>query len=176
VPQPTQESVPAGAKAPTDNHGDTARYGFEDGTTQGWAIDKGALAPTTEASFKGRGALSAALDLDKDKGDMCFLSNKTVDAASSPLVFHLKPPSACPGLTAKVFIQDPAWKWTDAGVTPLKAGVWNTLSFKNAPAPRDEPCRRVGVCFECDRPFKGKVLLDSIEVPVKIVPSPTPVF
>jgi hypothetical protein len=106
-----------------------ARFDFEDGTTQGWAVSWGnTLAVSNESGTSYSGARGLALDVTGTGYPAAGVrTGLNGVGAGTAVTYHVWAPSGVSAGAAPMFM-DSAWNTTVLANQPLQAG-WNTVTF-----------------------------------------------
>lgn len=148
--------------------GAPVRFDFEDGTTQGWRGRYAAtlLQSTDETARDGERSLRVRLlkISPKNPGEVSVLPPSGLRPGARVRIYVLVPQRSMDGLTAKAFVQDATWFWTDGGITRLSPGVWVPLTVA-VPDDARLPLNALGVRFEQwgeGLEWSGRVYVDAV--------------
>ncbi|MEO0224670.1 MAG: hypothetical protein ABIL76_06230, partial [candidate division WOR-3 bacterium] len=149
------------------------QYDFEN-SDQGWvnssgwgASDAGITGQTssTDYYFTGAYSLKATCNFNSTnyKGAVYRESTARTPPANTPISVKVLMPSGGPtGYTAKIFIQNNGWTWSDSGAVTLTPGSWTTITW--TPTDTSTPYQRVGVqvIWNGSDSYTGNIYFDSM--------------
>ena len=160
-----RESIgsPRGSVSP----GAPLSYGFES-DTQGWKGRYAAsiLQSVGDAARDGKNSMRVRLLRvePKNPGEINVTPPASLGPGDRIRAFVMIPYGSMQGLTAKIFVQDATWFWTDGGITRLTPGVWIPLTV-SVPGDAKVPLNAVGIRFEqwgSDIAWSGRVYVDAV--------------
>ncbi|MEN3013928.1 MAG: hypothetical protein ABDH23_04855, partial [Endomicrobiia bacterium] len=149
------------------------QYDFEN-TVQGWVngnwpTDQAITQVSSSNDYYFTGAYSLRGNCNfynsesNRKGVVYIESQPRTPPANTPVSVRVLMPSGGPtGYTAKIFIQDNAWNWSDSGDVTLIPGSWTTIRW--TPTSTSTPYQRVGVqvTWNGSTSYTGNIYFDSI--------------
>jgi hypothetical protein len=173
----------AGTSAPSNTVTLTTpapRYGFEDGTTQGWlagGTTAGNASNSQTFAYQGTHSLSVTLTntTTSNWGSGYVAAPSDLVGGSTLGAWSMVPSSSPTGLQARVFLIDGANAWYNAApITSLTPGTWANLTYQVPPGVVS-PVKWVGVWFTTASgvTWSGTTYIDSVDL-VSSVASPTP--
>jgi hypothetical protein len=142
-------------------------YDFEKGSVMGWGSKDAARFVGIEQvqAKSGTKALQVRLYHTSmlNQGFAQVRPPVNVVRGSKIIAQVLVPYGSEPGLLAKAFIQDANWGWTDGGQSDITPGKWTELAI-TVPQSAQPPFQFVGVCFQANREWTGRVFIDDVRI------------
>jgi serine/threonine protein kinase len=142
-------------------------YSFEE-DTQGWKGRYAAsiLQSVGDAARDGKNSMRVRLLQvnPKNPGEINVTPPPSLGAGDRIRAYVMVPYRSMQGLTAKIFVQDATWFWTDGGITRLTPGVWTPLTV-SVPSDAKLPLSAIGIRFEqwgSDVSWSGRVYVDAV--------------
>ena len=144
----------------------TAKWTFEDGTTEGWTDGGPAatgVANSTAVAYEGTHSLSLGLS-NATNSDAGRVEHTAPGDLTTGNVIKAQVYAPSSGLQAILFIQDKNWIWYQAAsYTSLPAATWTELQF-TVPGGADTPLQRLGVQFiAVSGSWTGTVYIDAVD-------------
>jgi hypothetical protein len=150
----------------------SARFSFEDGTTQGWQASgplTAAVDARSSSAAHSDGARSLAVTLsgatESVWGSGYYASPPDLGPGSAITAAAYVPPDAATGLQARLFVQDRNGTWYDApAVAALMPGSWRSLDF-TVPPGAVAPFQAFGVRFYAvpGATWNGQAYIDAVD-------------
>jgi hypothetical protein len=136
------------------------RYGFDDGTTQGWYPAWGPirLSHTTSPVHSGTGALALTLSPTGANWPAVQLSSPPGLTSGMSVTYWLHQPEGAQLTNVQPYVADLNWNDVFAPPTVLTTG-WNKVTWV---VPAVDGIKGIGVVFNDDAGWNGQMVLDSV--------------
>jgi len=157
----------------------TARYNFEDGSTQGWAaggVTASNAANSLAAAYDASHSLSMALTATTPSnwGSVYSAAPGDLGPGETITAWTMVPAGSASGLQAQIFLQDATNTWYNPSTAAvLQPGTWSLVSFV-VPGGVVTPVRWFGVWFfpTSGTAWTGTGYVDGVDI-TGLTPTPT---
>jgi serine/threonine protein kinase len=163
----SMETARGGGGGAAVSPGAPLSFGFEE-DVQGWKGRYAAsiLKSVDDAARDGENSMRVRLlgVAPKSPGEISVIPPPSLGPGDRFRAFVMVPYKSMHGLTAKLFVQDATWFWTDGGITRLTPGVWTPLTV-SVPEDAKQPLSSIGLRFEqwgSDIAWSGRVYVDAV--------------
>jgi hypothetical protein len=137
------------------------RFGWEEGTTEGWSGSGVVTGLTASTSMAYRGHDSLAVSFSGSGGGSIATSDALVGlAGGSVLTLHVFVPTGVGQITMRLYVVDTPGKTYSSATSRAVPGTWNTLTL-TIPGATQAPLRRLGLAVTSAGPG-GVLFVDSL--------------